>query len=328
MKPIYRTILIHAALWLLYLVIPALIIPNALFFTPNGAQYIYPYLFVGSLSIILFYFTIHVLIPKFFIRKKHFLFFLLGVASIILVMIIVRNVYLFLGWDNAEVSMYKNALYVIRVPLIFFLALGLFLNQRYRQLEVESLQSELTALKAQIDPHFLFNVLNDLYGQALMKSDSTADNILKLSSIMRYVTNEANTKAVDVEDELKYLSNYIDLQKSRLTSSTTVEFNVKNASKGEQIPPLLLISFIENAFKYGVSNERDSIIHIEIEIKDRKLMMLVKNDVPNNRIHESPHIGIKNTERRLNLLYGNQYELKIEDQKEHFVVNLSIPLND
>jgi len=224
----------------------------------------------------------------------------------------------------------KDYAYVLRIPILWIVAIGLYSFRRYKKLEMEKIKVELNALKAQIDPHFLFNVLNDIYAQALIKSESTPKSILKLSSIMRYVTTEANSEYVELEKEIHYLQNYVDLQKLRLTDMTVVKFEVKGELQQKVIPPLLFISFIENAFKYGVSNENETTIQIEFQVDGKMVSLQVKNDKPvkmNSQI-ESNHVGLRNTTNRLDLLYGDRYSLQINDKNDSFEINLKLPLND
>lgn len=195
-------------------------------------------------------------------------------------------------------------------------------------MESEKIKAELSVLKHQINPHFLFNVLNDIYGQAITKSGDPADSILRLSELMRYVLSEAQYEKVSLEKEIHYLENYIALQKRRLTEKTKVEVHFTGNFGNKQIPPLLFINFIENAFKHGVSTETESSIFIGIEIKNNLLEMKVKNGKPvrSNKQVTSNYIGLENTRRRLDLLYNNKHELKIVNEKDYFLVTLSISL--
>lgn len=195
-------------------------------------------------------------------------------------------------------------------------------------METEKINAELTALKHQINPHFFFNILNDLYGQAITKSEGIAVNISKLSSMMRYVLTEAKEEKVSLEQEINYLKSYIDLQTRRLTDKTKVAFQFKGNFENKNIPPLLFINFIENAFKYGVSTEIESSISISIEIKNNLLIMVVQNDKPrqleNKKI--SNYMGLKNVQRRLDLLYPNNYSINISNKPDFYLVELSINL--
>ncbi|MFM9943993.1 MAG: sensor histidine kinase, partial [Bacteroidia bacterium] len=181
-------------------------------------------------------------------------------------------------------------------------------------------------LKAQINPHFLFNTLNGIYAQAITKSEHTADSIQKLSALMRYVITEANENKVFLEKEITYLKNYIQLQKLRLTDKTKVNFTVSGDSDKKKIAPLLLICFIENAFKYGVSNEVNSTIEIAIEIENDEMTLRVKNEKVTSKTEniESDKIGLKNAKKRMDLIYEKAYSLNIEDKENEYNLVLKI----
>ncbi|MBC7748428.1 MAG: sensor histidine kinase [Methylotenera sp.] len=193
------------------------------------------------------------------------------------------------------------------------------------QIEAEQTSSELARLKAQINPHFLFNTLNGIYGLALTKSDKTAEYLLKLSSIMRYTLSETSSEKVPLENEINYLHNYIALQKIRLTETTRIDFTVTGNIDAQQIPPLLFINFIENAFKYGVSNEVETEIKIHLIIEENKITLCVKNaKINQNHVSSSNEIGLMNIKRRLDLIFENNYKLEIENTEKTFEVNLMI----
>jgi len=191
-----------------------------------------------------------------------------------------------------------------------------------KQIETEKLNAELISLKAQINPHFLFNTLNGIYGLALTNSNKTADSISKLASMMRYVLTETTAEKVPLVNEIKYISDYVAFQKLRLTKKTKVNFTIEGAFLDQKISPILFISFVENAFKYGISNEVESTIKIHIIIENSAISLTVKNDrLNNNNEEESCGIGLKNTKRRLDLIYENKYSLEITNtDKEHQII--------
>jgi len=323
-----KSISFQLLIWLAYLLIP-------LMFLGKGDEIIqeqkliFIYSFVGILSIGGFYLNLYLLLPKFFSRRKYIAFTILSIAYLIFTMFISRKCITSAYFSQA--TDIKQYVYMIRVPVLWAIAFGIFIFRQYKQLEIEKSKSELALLKAQINPHFLFNILNDIYGQALIKSDSTADSILKLSSIMRYVIEDTKDREVEIEKEVNYLTNYINLQKNRLTDKTKVFFEIKIDNPLNKIPPLLFIGFIENAFKYGVSNEVETTIKIKLKSKKDYLQLEVINDKPIRSISQnldSTHIGIQNTKRRLVLLYDDKYSLNIIDKKSSFAIYLKIPVYD
>ncbi|MFD2935041.1 sensor histidine kinase [Spirosoma flavum] len=211
----------------------------------------------------------------------------------------------------------------------FLLALALRVNNRWRETEREKIQTELSYLKAQINPHFLFNTLNSIYSLAIIESPPTADAIVNLSSFLRYVIQESKKNQVPLRNELDYIGQYIALQKLRLGDTVQLDFTIEGNANGKQIVPLLLISFIENAFKYGVSPEEPSSIQLAISINNNDLRCYVVNKKV--RVFQptavASGIGLTNTKARLQLLYPDRHRLVISDKPDSFTVDLSITLS-
>jgi LytS/YehU family sensor histidine kinase len=202
-----------------------------------------------------------------------------------------------------------------------------FRNERtQRDLENQRLTAELSFLKSQINPHFLFNSLNSIYSLAYQRSETTPDAILKLSEIMRYMLYECNDNKVSLEKELQYLQNYIDLQKIRFGEKAYIDFKISGRVDGQKIVPLLLIAFIENAFKHGVANNASSPIQILIEVDDSRLHFFAQNKKHNNNRDNQGGIGLINVTRRLDLLYPESYKLNIINQPDIYSVELQLSL--
>jgi len=190
------------------------------------------------------------------------------------------------------------------------------------------LNAELAYLKAQINPHFLFNTLNSIYSLAIEKSDYTPTAVVKLSGMMRYVLTESSTEFVSLEKEINYIRDFVDLQKIRLGDTAAVQFDISGEFLGKRIAPLILIAFIENAFKHGVNPEEKSTIIIQIKVTDRNLFLLVKNKKVNSTSKSdlSNLVGLENTINRLKLIYVSKYNLKFTDTAEDYSVELTIEL--
>jgi LytS/YehU family sensor histidine kinase len=197
-------------------------------------------------------------------------------------------------------------------------------TRRLREAEEEKASAELSYLKAQINPHFLFNTLNSIYSLAYKKSDQTAPAIVKLSGLMRYVITEAQEDQVLLSTEMEYLSNYVELQRLRLASSTNLKFAVKGDPEDKLISPLIFLPFIENAFKYGVNPEKHSDIKIDFVITSNSIHMEVVNSVVNTDEISSERIGVGNSKERLERMYPGSYLLNIRPGKETFSVSLHI----
>ncbi|MBI3234788.1 MAG: histidine kinase [Bacteroidetes bacterium] len=217
---------------------------------------------------------------------------------------------------------------VLMHVVILLASIGLRLNQRWKLTEQEKLQSELALLKSQVNPHFLFNTLNGIYAATLGKADNASEMIIKLSDIMRYTISEAHLDKVPLQKEINYISSYIELQKLRLSSKVSLEYTVKGEVFEFEMAPLLLIPFVENAFKYGVNPEQDSSILVFIGIDKGELHLLVYNkkvDIERT-IQETTGLGIENTRLRLNLIYPGKHKLNIEETESSYSISLYINL--
>lgn len=208
------------------------------------------------------------------------------------------------------------------------LAHSLFISEKQKKLlENERLNAELNFLKLQINPHFLFNTLNSIYSQAHFRSEQTEHSILKFSRIMRYVLYDSATEKICLSQDLEYISNYIDLQQLRLSKNITIQYQVTGAVAGLSIAPLLLITFIENAFKHGVSYTAPSEIKIAIAVTGRQLLLTVENAITRLNRGLAGGVGLVNARRRLNVLYPGRHQLDVAETGHLYIVNLKIELD-
>lgn len=218
--------------------------------------------------------------------------------------------------------------------LVFIFSTGIkVINQwlaterRSKLIENEKLHTELSFLKAQINPHFLFNTLNNIYSLAVDKSDLTAPAVMKLASIMRYVLTEAKQDSVALEKEVQFIGDYIELQKMRSTQKTQVDFSLSGEVSGKQISPLLFLPFVENAFKYGVSTREPSPIGIHLRVTPAMIELEVTNIKHQGMAGAqavNTGIGLQNARRRLDLLYPNRHELEITEDGTIYRANLKL----
>lgn len=213
-----------------------------------------------------------------------------------------------------------------KVIAVIMFALLLKIYLRLKKTQEEKTLAELSFLRTQVNPHFLFNSLNSIYSLALVKSDQAPEAIATLSDMMRYVLNENEENWVSLEKEINYVKDYIELQKLRITGATTVEFKINGDYKQKQIAPLILIPFIENAFKYGINPNHKSTISIQIDIKEKQLEMQVKNEKVAVQHDATSGLGIKNVMSRLNLIYPNSHNLEITENSNNYQVKLNINL--
>lgn len=200
-----------------------------------------------------------------------------------------------------------------------------------QELRKKKLEIELQFLKAQSNPHFLFNTLNNIYGLARKNSPQTADVILRLSNMLRYMLYENASESIVIEDEIKIINDYIELEKLRYTKLNVV-FNHSIDHYKERLAPLILLPFVENAFKHGAGESRfQSHIAIDIVLKDKQLSYEIRNSKEESRLNSSdevsPNIGLTNIKRQLELIYPN-HELTIANNSAEFIVKLHINLND
>ncbi len=190
--------------------------------------------------------------------------------------------------------------------------------------EAEKVNAELSFLKAQINPHFLFNTLNNIYTLSVMNSEHTSESIMKLSNIMRYVTDDVSNDLVPLQNDLDCIRDYIDLQRLRLGNKTRVHYDVRGMITHQRIAPLILMSFVENTFKYGVSKQENSEIYINIGVDGDQISYESRNRIFDGRtsVTERTGIGIANTRKRLEHLYSGRYSLQITDAEGIFTVHL------
>lgn len=208
------------------------------------------------------------------------------------------------------------------------LRLYLLGKERERLLETEKLQAELKFLKTQTNPHFLFNTLNNIYALARKKSDDTADVVMKLSKLLRFMLYEARKNRISLEDEIHMIDSYLELERIRYNERLKIRFHKEVDDSKQEIAPMMLLPFIENAFKHGAAETRfESFICIELRLHNGVLGFDVKNskdETGNHEVHEN--IGLSNVRRQLQLMYAD-YDLKIENLPNTFNVSLTLNLN-
>jgi LytS/YehU family sensor histidine kinase len=201
-------------------------------------------------------------------------------------------------------------------------------EQTKLQLEKESIANKMAFLRNQISPHFFMNTLNNIHALVDINTDEAKASIIKLSQLMGYMLYDSQTSKVSVKNEIDFIESYVELMKLRVTEDVDIKFNVSAPYPMMKIPPLLAISFIENAFKYGISYEAPSYIHIDIDEDENNFSIRVINSIHRIKVtKKNSGIGIENARKRLDLLYGKNYSLSIKEESENiFNVNLNIPL--
>ena len=278
-----------------------------------------------------FYLSYFVLIPKLYFQKNYFPFFsivficfaLIFFLPLVLIPSTNFNTNTFDAFFIREIK-----IRLFQFLIVFVFSLMLKINIRLKQSEKEKLDAELAYLKAQINPHFLFNTLNSIYSLAIVQSDNVASSIVKLSNMMRYVLSESSNDYVRLEKEIEYIQNFIELQQIRFGTFIQFECTITGDHKNKTIAPLILIPFIENAYKHGVNAEDNSIIKIQIDTTEKQLFLFVKNNkVFVQRSEESESgLGVENTKNRLQMIYPGKHNLQIDNTEKEYSVSLTIDL--
>ncbi len=346
----YKTYWIHLLACALFIVLPVLVSSR-----PPGEPFLTvtrPFIrdIIGNVLLLLFfYLNYYLLIPNFYFKKKYLWYSVFIVLCFALVAVLPsiftgRNPF---GPGSVATSKLIESLpppgpnapmpngnffeevrnHIFLFIIVLFFSLLMRLRSRLFEERENQLHAELSYLKEQINPHFLFNTLNSIYALAIQKDDRTPDALINLAGLMRYVIKDANDNRIALQKELEYIQNYIELQKARLGETVRISFKINGQGGNHEIVPLILITYIENAFKYGVNPDEDSELLIDIKVQENKLEMLVWNKKVKTLINTiSTGIGIKNTAARLGLLYPGKHLLTINDEARSYSVNLTIDL--
>lgn len=302
------------------------------------------YFAVINLSI--FYINYTLLIPILIEQKKRYGLYVLSICLLIAVMVVIKTAVASLNSDffltyispeSGRIEYYEITKYIVFAIFVsgFFVvvsallkfAIDWFGSERVqRDLVSEKRDMELQFLKSQLNPHFLFNSLNNIYSLAYQKSDKTADAILKLSEIMRYMIYESNDSWVSLSKEIAYVQSFIELQKLRFKDGAAVEFTVNGEIDDQPVVPLILISFVENAFKHGVANDPKDPIRINIIANQKILHFSISNKKNKHNKDQMGGVGLNNVERRLQLLYPDRYKLNIVNSATHYTSELMLDI--
>jgi len=258
---------------------------------------------------------------------------LVGVYSVLMYQVttlwIYKNCFLYKSSEQQSYVFQAATLVATLICILSVILIFKFYRDR-KNLDSEKIlynQAQINSLKEQLNPHFLFNTFNTLYGISLQYPDRTPELIMHVSQLMRYQLESNEHKCVPFENELNFISSYIQLEKERVGYRCDISFNIDVDDEGVyKIPPMLLISFVENAFKHGTCSIEKCFVEVNVTVKDGKLDMLVRNSIPEKKNEVvSTKIGIKNTTERLNLQYGSDYTLDIREDRI-FTVHLQLQL--
>lgn len=343
--PKQRVWLIHISFWLVYLSFFLYQVSN---FRRGRNDFEWgSAIGIGTVQLIftmaVAYLNYYIFLPRFLNHRKvwrYLLEFIIPFAIAITLRILLTR-YLIDGYTYQRKFFYST-FHIVETALItlfisLFIAMVRFasdwfeLAERKKEMETQKLTAELNFLKAQINPHFLFNTLNNLYYLAYSKSENTTEVIAKLSQMMRYMIYDANHLQVPLKKEIEYMQNYISLERLRLNNQTPISFDVEGPVDQLLIAPFILITFLENAFKHGVSNnDTASWVKVRMHADAQSCVYVVENSKITSVKKESEEksgIGLQNVRRRLELTYPDRHELLVSEDEKSYRVTLKLQLS-
>ena len=321
--------------WLFFIYIFSHNSPNAIYVTWSAS-------FLLPISMLATYYTNYYLLPKYLFKKKYVPFIghslLILSISIYLVQLVIFDNYIFAS-EIQSIEMPNNFVFVLVLVylVVGFVGFAKLLSHNAhtlavnKQLENENLQNslklkeqELQHLKKQIHPHFLFNTLNTIYSFALRKSERTPEIILKLSNLLDYILYQVQKPLVPLTEEIAHLQEYVSLEKIRFGDSLAIKFTTKGIDQEVNIPPMLFIPLVENAFKHGAIIDGKLTVTIDITYKNEQLSCTVYNSIKDIKTDYNTGLGLSTIERRLKLLYKDNFKLQTDITETHFSISLLI----
>lgn len=335
---------------LLFLILPIFVFDRN---NERAIYWMYSYYYQLAFMIVAFYVNYLVIVPRFFFSKRRVFFFAILFLFTVLLLATSQYLYNIFELENLRPNNHlpdggirPRSRFGLHPKLVdnFFLLLivlgfssGMAIIQRLRknestrkEIEKARVDSELAFLKNQISPHFFFNALNNIYGLIAIDSDKAQQAVEKLSGLMRYLIYDSNIDTIELQKEFDFTLKYIELMEQRLSSKVKLDVNVSDKIPEGQIPPLLFIPFVENAFKHGISYRENSFIYILLKIENNKIVFESKNSVPTNSEQKKSKggVGIVNIQKRLELIYGNSFKLDISKTNKEYNVQLAVPLKN
>lgn len=327
-------IIVHISIWILLYGLSIYPILNDTRPIPYD---VFPKLIV---IIVLFYFNYFYLVPAYLLRKNVLIYFLVSLIILVISVLLLNHFYEpkfpennFIGRlpprDFGYMPIYRSFI-SLGIPFVISAILRMYVEWKQNEnlrlsVEKENIKSELQFLKAQLNPHFLFNTLNTIYALSVKNSPDTSGAIVDLSELMRYMLYEADKDLVPLNKEIDYIKSYIQLQLLRLSDSENVSIKITGEDRGRAVPPLLFISFIENAFKYGTDYKGKTFVKINLDITDESIFLNVKNKIG---VYREPTnnsgIGLENIRNQLELIYPDLHQLEVNNNGESYEVSLTI----
>ena len=336
-------VLLHLSVWTLLFLFPVLLqksVQNsraAHSGNVDKSSYLYLTVFTDFIWVVLFYFNAFILIPKFIYRKKVLIYVL---VQLLIVSALFLLHWLFFTFIARSLPFSPSGFFLFNIfPYLFILACSTAYRMIQDRMETEmqmqervteNLKTELSFLRSQVNPHFMFNVLNNMVALARKKSDLLEPSLIQLSSLLRYMLYETDEEKVPLQKEVEYLHSYIDLQQQRFGKKLVVNVVVKPVDESYEVEPMLLIPFVENAFKHGTGMILNPQIDVELCATNKHLQFVVRNKYSDDYVEmkdKTSGIGLTNVKRRLNLLYGNNHVLDIKKEDGWFITSLQLNLH-
>ncbi|HWB26620.1 MAG TPA: histidine kinase [Chitinophagaceae bacterium] len=322
---------IHIITWTLFFIIAGVIFSDIKITTGLPANY---FLYTNIYHVALFYFNAYIVFPKLATAKKWPLY-ILSVPAMLAFSYYIKIFFLQLTDPSFQVTSLNHR--IIFFPPVPFIIAGIILQVILRRLHADKLQkeqqaarlaSELKFLRNQVSPHFLFNTMTNMVSLARQKSDLLEPSLIKLSELLRYMLYEPGEETFNVGNEIAYLKNYIELQQLRFGDDVEIRLQVDADEQTCLMEPMLLIPFVENAFKHGIGMVHKPYIHIAVSVKEQQLLFSVINSYSrqNNSKDRNSGIGLQNVKNRLQLLYPGKYSLRIKDIGNIFKAELKLTL--
>lgn len=249
---------------------------------------------------------------------------LIGIGAALLYLVLTKEG----GLKNVLVAVIVVTLTLFISTAISYAYKGILLQIQYEKTKRRQVEAELKLLQSQVNPHFLFNTLNNIYAQNLVNQEEANEMILQLADLMRYQIESSKKNVVSIDDEIEFLENYIALEKKRSTDRIKVSFAVDKADNlTMNIPPMLFIPFVENAYKHGISTEGGCSINIILSVKEKGISFSIDNPIPaRKQIVKSTKTGLDNIKKRLDLLFPNKHQLSIKTGNNIYYVQLDIQI--
>jgi len=342
MYTINRELLFNVIFWLLYFIYEWL---GLAALSGQYGLYLINAVMALPLSLLISYLTVHVLVKKFYQKGEKLKFWVFQLSASIIFLLIRRHINYYIIYPlyapfAQQVPLYSfgklivelvNLYSIVGVYALFYFVRSLYEEQqRVQNLLQEKTLAELELLKSQVQPHFIFNALNNIYSTALVKSPETARQIAHLSDFLNYNLHESKQDSVSLAAEIVYIKNYIELQKSRYENKLDASVNIYDEISDLHIAPLLLLPLVENSFKHGIENSiKPGWIRVDVSRQDDNFSIKVENS-REEKMPQAPMknggIGLKNVQKRLQLIYPNKHEFRIIEELHSWLVVLKITI--